>query len=315
MDAVAGEVERALAAPLVLPRDLGTHRRWITTGVGASEGPARFLAAILRGEGVLADFAPISAFAEAAPPADACVVFSQGLSPNARIPLARASSYARTLLVSAAEVGDSAGAFVVRHGPAVEDGLLLRVVGPAAATAVALRLASAIAHKTNGHAFAAPELGGALASACKRALAALGDLEPAALFDVAGLVASGSEAALFEGLRHKLLEGLGCAHPPLWDVCALVHGPLQSFYERDAVLLLLERTDAAGDLHDRLMRVLLPRHRVVRLRSALRGPLAALDFDLQLDHLVVAALAARPRDLVEWPGKGRDGALYELGKF
>ena len=321
---VAAEVARAMAMPLDLPGDVASHRRWITTGVGASEGPARLLAALLRAGGRLADFAPISSFAESAPPGDACVVVSQGLSPNTSIPLARAGDYARMMLVTASRA-DHRDVVAVRHGPSNEDGLLLRVVGPAAATATVVRLAKAITHETNGNgASHAHDLDGALDTARARALAALHDVDPAALFDVVGIVASGADTALCDGLRHKLLEGLGRGHPPVWDVCGLVHGPLQSFYERDALLLVVEREPPpdppqAGrrahltpDFHERLARVLLPRHRIVRLRSRLPGALAVLDFDLQLDHLLVEALQARPRDLAEWPGKGRDGALYEL---
>jgi hypothetical protein len=101
----------------------------------------------------------------------------------------------------------------------------------------------------------------------------------------------------------------------VWDLCGLVHGPLQSFYDREATLVLLERDNAtARDLTGRLMRVLDPaRHHVIRLRSSLPGPYALLDFELQLDWLVVDALQARPRDLVDWPGKGCDAPLYELG--
>ena len=109
------------------------------------------------------------------------------------------------------------------------------------------------------------------------------------------------------------LEGLGrpC---PLWDLCALVHGPLQSFYEREATLVLFEREGTRSDLGARLGRVLDPtRHALVRLRSAVPGPLALVDFDLQLDWLLVEALRGSARDLAEWPGKGRDTALYDLG--
>lgn len=303
MEAVAAEVERAMSAPLALPREIAAARRWITTGVGASEGPARLLATLLRGAGALAEFAPISAYAGEAPPADVCVVVSQRLSPNARIPLAHAGAYAHTLLVTTVDAR-LPGVTVVRHGPPEEDGLFLRVLGPAAATATVLRIAAAVAGEGEPERV---DLGGARA----RAERAIAHVDPAALFDLVGVLASRGDVALADGLRHKLLEGLGVPHPPVWDVCSLVHGPLQSFYDRDATLVLLEREPS--ELAERLAAVLRPRHALVRLRSALPGPLALLDFDLQLDHLVVAALRARPRDLEQWPGKGHDAPLYDLG--
>ncbi len=302
---VAAEVERSLCAELSIDDDVASCARWITTGTGASEGPARLLAALLRERGVVADYAPISSFVSHAPVADACVVVSQCLSPNARVPLSRARAYRRVMLVTS--TGDAQpGVRVVKHGPREENGLLLRVIGPAAANATIIRLAS----KRNGA--SSPNVRAVLETSRERALRGLGN--PSSLFDVVGLVASGDDVAMLDGLRHKMLEALGGAHPPAWDLCALVHGPLQSFYDRRATLLHFAREGAEGDLGARLARVLSPeRHRVVHLTSPLPGALALLDFDLQLDHLVLAALRARPRDLAEWPGKGHDAALYELG--
>lgn len=314
----------AVCSPLDLGKDLLSSRTWITTGTGASEGPARALATLLRQAGVLADFAPISSFAEGPPRADVCVVVSQRLSPNARVPLSRASSFAHTLLVTTVDAselrrpafGGSVDApknvRIVKHGPPDEPGLLLRVVGPAAAMATCIQIAHEVAsfNQRNGLATPIAPLEGALRSARDRARAGRGSLH-----ELAGFVALGGDVALADGLRNKVLEGLGGAHPPVWDLCGLVHGPLQSFYDREATLVLLERENpTTQDLTARLMRVLDPaRHHVVRLRSSLPGPYALLDFELQLDWLVVDALEKRPRDLVDWPGKGCDAPLYELG--
>jgi hypothetical protein len=306
----AQEALSAVRSSLDLGKDLLSCRTWITTGTGASEGPARALATLLRQAGVLAEFAPISSFAEGAPQADVCVVVSQRLSPNARVPLSRAASFAHTLLVTT--VSDAPkGVRVIKHGPRDEPGLLLRVAGPAAAMATCIQIAHEVAsfNQRNGLATPVVPLEAALSSARDRANAGKGSLH-----ELAGFVAVGGDVALADGLRNKVLEGLGVAHPPVWDLCGLVHGPLQSFYDRRATLVLLERDGATHDLTSRLMRVLDPaRHHVIRLRSALPGPYALLDFELQLDWLVVDALRARPRDLVDWPGKGCDAPLYELG--
>ena len=308
----AEEALSAVRASLDLGKDLLSSRTWITTGTGASEGPARALAALLRRAGVLAEFAPISSFAEEAPKADTCVVVSQRLSPNARVPLSRAASFAHTLLVTTIDDAPK-GVRVIKHGPRDEPGLLLRVAGPAAAMATCMQIAHEVAsfNARNGLATPVVPLEAALRSARDRAMAA----GEGSLHDLAGFVALGGDVALADGLRNKVLEGLGGAHPPVWDLCGLVHGPLQSFYDREATLVLLERDNATTrDLTSRLMRVVDPaRHHVIRLRSSLPGPYALLDFELQLDWLVVEALRQRPRDLVDWPGKGCDAPLYELG--
>ncbi len=92
---IASEVERALTCELAIEEDLASlaGARWISTGAGSSEGPARLFATLLRERGVVADYAPISSFVASAPRADACVVVSQRLSPNAKFPIARAHAY------------------------------------------------------------------------------------------------------------------------------------------------------------------------------------------------------------------------------
>jgi hypothetical protein len=323
---VSAEVRKALSTTMDLPSLVRSDARWISTGAGSSEGPARVLATLLRAEGFVADFTPISSFIDSAPPADVCVVVSQRLSPNALVPLARADAYRHVLLVTTVDEEDlervvphARSVRLLKHGPREEDGLLLRLIGPAAATAMILRLASHVIENRGAEPpisidAQALEVENALATAPERAERAMVGIDPRALFDVVGLVAVGADVALCDGLRHKLLEGLGRAHPPLWDLCQLVHGPLQSFYDRTATLVVLER-EPNPNLMNRLTRVLDPkRHRLVSLRSALPGPLALVDFDHQLDHLVLRALRAQPRDLIEWPGKGRDAPLYDLGK-
>src|ERR1019366_6708477 len=119
-------------------------------------GPARFLAGLLRHAQVWAQFIPLSAFASGdVPSADVCILFSQSLSPNARLAIARRSRFAQMIVVSSltgsrAEALERLGVRPVRHGPADENGLLLRVVGPAAAMVIAARLAAGIAKDRTG---------------------------------------------------------------------------------------------------------------------------------------------------------------------
>lgn len=321
------------------------------TGGGMSEGPARFLVALLVERGTQAEYVPLSEFVGSAADPDAAydapskrhgtlVIFSQGLAPNARFPLLHAQRFRRCLLVTAvdpaaANVGrekqrltarlaasaQSRGVQVLTLPPADEEGLLLRVVGPAV------------------HALAAAFLAG-FAPALLRQIPAVyqanqasvlppcmslrtdGDLPPVAL------IASGRYANACFGLRWKLLEGLQLPDPPIWDLLQVAHGPLQSIWTRSQTLLVLQRAAAPHEapLQGALAAVFCsPRHRIVTLpASHLPGLLAYFEHDAQLNRLVLDGLehraALRPGDpapcpaidLMDWPGRGHDGPLYDL---
>lgn len=314
---------RALeASPPLLPTSLGEYARWIVSGIGASEGPARLLVGLLLEQGLSARFQPVTAFlGPDAPAGDVLVVVSQRLSPNARVPLARRGSYRAVVLLTTldpasdercAEIARGGGT-IIRHGPPDEDGLLLRVLGPALATQAALRLASAIASARGALPSWAARLD-EVGAAAELARARAAPLAPERMFGPTAIVTAGDDGALATGLSTKLLEALGVS-PPIWDLCGLVHGPLQSFFEAERLLFVLEPQGdrTAGLLRRRLERIVDPaRHRIHVLDAVLPHPLAYFEYASALDALILAALKARPRDLANWPGKGRDGPLYEL---
>lgn len=293
-EAVAG-----LAAP-PLP-ELAGHARWVVTGVGASEGPARLFA------GELADraarFVPISTFLGAPPPADVLVVVSQGLSPNARLALRHHGAYRAAILVTARQVALD-GVTVLAHGPVEDEEGLLRVLGPALATRMLLHLAEHVR---------GVRYPGALREAMARAAAEAPNVELA--FGPPAILAFGADGERAHGLRTKLLEALLGPEPPIWDLCGVVHGPLQSFYDERRVLLVLEGSAEARFLRERLAQVIAPeRHRLHVFRAELPGPLAYFEYAAAFDRVVLAALRARPRDLAAWPARGCDGAIYDLGR-
>lgn len=315
----------ALARPFDPPRlEEPARRRYLTTGVGLSEGPARVLAALLQGAGLCAAFRPLSSFAVQPPPGawDTLVVFSQGLSPGACMALRRRRAFRDTLLVTGlgpaplADELEREGAWVHRHAPAEEEGILLRIIGPALASLCALRLADHLGRLASAPGL--PDLGGpaaeALETAPARAAAVAGDDLPERLEGPLALVTCGDYGALCHGLRWKLLEGLWLREPHHWDVLQVAHGPFQQFVPGPMTLVALERPEPGeAALLDRLAQVLEPpRHRLVRLRSALRGPAALLDHDAQLNAVLQSALRARVRDLSRWPGQGRDAPLYRF---
>ncbi|MEZ4442414.1 MAG: hypothetical protein R3B72_25190 [Polyangiaceae bacterium] len=303
-----------------LTRSSLSDRPLVATGAGASEGPARTLSDSLAHAGLPSRFVPLSAFAGSQPPLrddEALVVFSQGLSPNARIALRGRSHH--TVVVTAVapdpdapttsaarHAADLEGAGVARipHGPEEETGLLLRVLGPPLATLAALRLAAHLTERP----LPLADLHAAV-DAARPPVPAL----PEPLGQLA-LVTAGAHQPAAHGLRWKLLEGIAAGDPPIWDVLQFVHGAFQQFYDRPLTLLALEYPESPQSiLFERLERLLhAPHHRLIRLRASLPGPLGWFEHDAMLDALLLAELARQPRDLADWPGKGEDRALYDI---
>ncbi len=322
--AVPSTLREALSAPLpTIPRAMRDAGRWVVTGTGASEGPARLFAWALRHHaGRCAEFVPLSSFALGdAPLGDALAVFSQELSPNARLGLAARSNYAHALLVTAtperphARAAAIDGVVVCAHPPSSEASLLLRVLGPAAASIAALRLAEEVAEDPGAilSRETVEALPDATESAFREARSLAADIDftaPLALITAP----DGAEAA--HGLRWKWLEGTGLHDPPCWDVLQFAHGPWQHVVDRPYTLVSLERDGASSrDLFDRLASMLDPsRHRLVRARAKLPSAAAFFEHDAVLNAMVCAALPTLSRDLARWPGAGADGALYDLGR-
>jgi creatinine amidohydrolase len=301
----------ALVSALRAPRVEPLPGPWplVTTGIGGSEGPARLLASLLQERGVAARFAPLSSFLEGPPAGRSLVLFSQGLSPNARLALAHHERYERALLATGLDSTHPTLATLVSRGLAVlplpaedEGGLLVRLVGPALASLAAMRLAGAVLPSTE-------RIVAALEAAAGRARS-LGVLPPGPL----ALVSSGAPTERCEGLRWRLLEGLLRPAVSLWDVLSVAHGPFQGFHGDEQTLVLLE-TPGQGALGDRLEAMLRPgRHRLLRLASTLEEPWCLLEHLVQVDALMLATLEETPHPLSPWPGQGEDGPLYEVGR-
>lgn len=317
---------RAAAAPAALERslecpwpslDLGRPRRLVATGVGSSEAHARFLAAVVDERSALpARFQPLGALILPPRPAreDLLVVFSQGLSPHARLVLASAEEWHRVVLATA--VRDEAllgplragGVQIVPFEGGEERGTLLRVLGPLAAYGAAIRLAGLIGAPLP---LVLERLRPALASA-ERA----GSAVPEAALDAPlVLVASGSHLELVRALTTKVLEGLLVPAPAVWELLHVAHGPFQQAFPGAHTFLALTRADAPDEpaLLARLAAMLEPaRHRLIRLPATLPGPLAVLEHELATTVLILRGIARRRLDQSRWPGRGRDAPLYGL---
>jgi hypothetical protein len=292
----------------VPPDVLSGAERVVVTGGGLSEGPARFLVALLRQRaGLSAEFVPQSEFAvrELVPMGDTLVLFSQGLAPNARLPLPHASKFRRTVVFTSV-TAPVPGVRSVVLPPLEENGLLLRIIGTAVQCLAAAWAVNPLASEDHSALLAqVPDV--YRVSTPSVSLVADDELAPVAI------IAAGRYAEYAFGLRWKLLEGLHVPDPPVWDVLQVAHGPFQQLFDRKLTLLALMRPDAPHEaaLVDRLESILRPdRHRLLRLPARLPSPYAWFEHDAQLDALVIDAVERCKIDLSQWPGKGMDGPLY-----
>jgi creatinine amidohydrolase len=308
----------ATAARPLVPLELGDApiRRVIATGVGSSAAHAALLAHEVRRAGRDAIAVPLSVFLAVPAPApdDVLVVFSQGLSPNARLALDAPGRFRRTVLVTA--VTDEARLAPLRAAGVVvqtidgeeERGTLVRVVGPMTGYVAALRLAHALggAPMTD-----VATIVDALASATPPAL----DLD--ALDAPLAFVTSGTYGELVTNLQYKVMEGFLRPMPPAWDILHLAHGPYQQQLATRATFVALGRPDAAseGELLERFASMLDPaRHTLVRMAARLPAPGSLFEHEAMLNALLLRYLEARRVDQVRWPGRGADAPLYELAE-
>jgi len=353
LSALPALLRAALSAPAPeLPWDAARVRRVVTTGVGSSAAHARLLATLLQEVGLAARFVPLSSFA-AAPAhdaaADALVVFSQGLSPNARLALRDVEAWAGVVLVTGvpdeaqvASPGDGdvppSGALATRQGevaalaargvvvqrvPAAEEyGTLLRVAGPMLGYASALHLARASARAAGRAprgllpgAIPVDEVCARVADAPQRLAREHADLDATALEAGCALLATGPYVELLANLRAKILEGALLPEPPAWDLLELAHGPFQQIHARPFTLLAVTREGVAGEaeLLDRAARMLVRgRHRLVRWHSRLPGALALFEHEALASALVLRVIGERWIDQVSFPGRGEDRPLYDV---
>ena len=310
---IPAALARTASRPLP-PLALGDRpvRRVVATGVGSSAAHARLLAHELRRNGRDAVAVPLSVFLAPPSPApdDVLVVFSQGLSPNARLALEEPARWRRVVLVTAvtdeARLAPLRARSVAVHTIDGEDefGTLVRVIGPMTGYVAALHLAAGLGGP------AAPVLDDLDVQTAP-------PLDAAALAAPTAFVTSGTYGELVQNLQYKVMEGMLLPMPPVWDALHLAHGPFQQRVSGPATFLALTRPDAPGEdvILDRFAAMLDPgRHTLVRLAARHALPLALLEHEAMLNALMLQVIAARGIDQAAWPGRGADRPLYTLAE-
>lgn len=274
--------EALLTSPGRLPRTL------VTTGIGTSEGHARHLAELAtRASGQPARFVSTGSLRSGAPRGaekDWLVVFSQGLSANARYALGEVESWAGVVLITGlsqtaeseegltpekrAWLTDLAarGVVLIDMGCGCEYGALIRVIGARVGYAVVwsvLRTLAARRLDDEGQLdFAASQLLKLQVEASEAAKdieierarlspPATGDLDA----DLAEffapeqnlvLVGEGGEMELAQHLALKISEGMLRPLPNCLDVLQFAHGPVQSLAGRPTSFLYFLPAPRAG---------------------------------------------------------------------
>ena len=342
VSAVPALLGALLERPARLPRCL------VTTGIGTSEGHARHLAELAaRAFSQPARFATTGSLAGGPPPGaehDWLVVFSQGLSANARHALRHVEAWAGVVLVTglALEGVEAAGTSeqkrawlmalerrgVVRIelGCGPEYGALLRVIGARVGYAVAWSLLRTLARRRLESAAALAVERDVLErvqrAAAAEALRVIPQVEGVSSFFAAErtllLMGEGGTLELCDHLTLKLAEGMLRPQPRAVDVLHFAHGPLQSLARRPLSILYLAPGSGPGAEGSawlaRLSETLDPElHDLRVVRTELALPFAVLELEAIFDAWILRHQDETGLDLVAWPGADREGALYTAG--
>jgi hypothetical protein len=288
----------------------------VMTGVGMSEGVARFVAGastmLLRRP---VQVAPFSTFLSsgAGVLGRHLVIFSQALSPNAHLALSQAGAYASTTVVTSLRSDDprlqrfvDEGGVVFTVPPVDESGFLVRVLGPRTSALAGLRLALQGAGQPSAVDGAALEQATAAAFVAGCAIPRVAE-RPVFL-------AEAGWPELVPLLTWTWMEALWVEAPAIYDALQLVHGAWQRLSAGSAhdAVALRQAGLSHEPLWDRVQQLFGPSpHRLVHCPASLTGALAFFEHAAFLDGLMLSRLEHAPKDLEAWPGKGTDGVLYD----
>lgn len=301
------------------------------TGAGSSEAAARLLVQRLQRAGIPAAFHPLSRFystpAPLPDPAPYLAVFSQGLSPNAGIPLYHRQLFSGLILFTAATPEgqraagktdradllsslDHENALILTHPLENEYTLLPRFIGPVCVLLAVCRFCEDLLPGSLGGPGALDGLPALFSKPFSFENPAdwLADLQKGVSFYFTNDCA---EAA--QNLSYKCMETFMLPPPALVDALSYAHGRFQ----RDCAAPGARWIFTTGhpneqDLLHRLAPLFEHCGGFREIRAALPPPLALFEYEAFLNALCKSLLQTVPVDLVDWPGKGGDGPGYTL---
>ena len=292
---------------------------WIVTGIGSSEAHARFLCSLVdRIAPGAATFAHPSSFAVLIPAASegSLIVFSQGLSANARIALSHRSSFRKTVVFTAKGQGETpfTGTEIqfVRCAEADEFTILLRVIGPMVTFLTAWQWLHSVCPAASPPP-GLPEIDGIFSAADEishetiDSLAA--DLISGVEFNFIGPVSDYPQ-----NLGFKRVEGLFLPEPVRRDILQAAHGPLQQNHAMPCAQWIFTSASAAESA---LAAHLLPMFQrlgapIRIIASPVPEPASVFYFEALLNRILAAAIHSSSHSQFDWPGKGKDQEGYQL---
>lgn len=324
VEQIPEELAKILELPLPRRWDLsGPPVTWDVVGLGASEGPARLFCNVANRLRVRALHVAPSNFLKrrnSRSPNHGLVLFSQGLSPHAKLALAQSPSYDATIVITSkteAEVLSNLSkevhhtVSVAHHPPGQELTGLLRVVGSTCAALLGLRIAQKLG-------YLAPQLDLQSIPNLYQTAASMVDEQMAEVLTKRAptlCLAGSDDLSSAHQLMWKWQEATCLRLPPVIDVLAFAHGPFQSIYDHEATILALrsESNSNEAEVWQRVNAILVPeRHQVLNLTNAASFPLSYFAHEAAFLRHLAAVLVHRGINLSSWPGQHADRPLYEL---
>ena len=336
-------VERVEEAERLLIREFfeepSPRKRWSpekhywTTGVGSSEAHARFLAYLIRSAGGSAGFL---SFAEliSGPPARGgdvyFLLFSQGLSSNATLVLNAIDRPGQTTLFTAESVRGlmesgkegrarrlaawiEKGMLVEAFPIAKEYTVLLRVIGPLCGYGTALRWLFPPAHSLLPCFPSRKEMETAFAKIQHFSIREEFSLWVDEWIAGADCLVLDSLIDYPQNLAYKRMEGIFRDATVFRDAFQFAHGPFQiALGSRKAQWVLGKQGDGRAELAERIQALCTENGIICRqFEPVLHEPYAIFEYEALFNRLLIQALERVKPDQIDWPGKGRDGLLYD----
>lgn len=312
------------------PQVIDLSQPVLITGIGSSASHGRYLAQLINSRRAgAAEFRPLSSFLSDSDSSSAensgrqLVLISQGLSPNARLALSRRQNFASCAVLTSVTEASAARApeleklrlellnerVTLFNFPLENEyQLLLRVVGPFLGY-LAVEAAAGASHNA-GVDF------GALATraelTAKRVFTEL--WENVAAPQPFQLLASYPLCEVGENLAFKVMEGLFLSAPPIWDVLHFAHGPLQQLAAVPQPVIYCKQAAEDPRLVSSVRQALKDlKLKLIEIDCAVSGPGAMLELEQIFNYLVLQGMQRFSINQRDWPGKGLDSSLYEIG--